>query len=87
MEKSNPLQVLLEKYNQTVFRPGLGELREMKAKLKLKPNAQPKFCKPYPVPYTFKVQLGETSERMVMDGNLENRLQRVGNTDSSSHET
>ena len=49
-QTSNQLQLLLEKYDQTVFRPGLGELREIKAKLKLKPNAQPKFCKPCPVP-------------------------------------
>ena len=70
-QKSNQLQVLLEKYDQTVFRPELGELREIKAKLKLKPNAQPKFCKPRPVPYAVKVKLGETLERMVMEGNLE----------------
>ena len=38
-QKSNQLQVPLEKYNQTVFRPGLGELREIEAKLKLKLNA------------------------------------------------
>ena len=43
-QKSNQLQVLLEKYNQTVFRTGLGELREIEAKLKLKPNAQPSFA-------------------------------------------
>ena len=30
-QKSNHLQVLLEKYDQTVFKPGLGELRETKA--------------------------------------------------------
>ena len=70
-EKSNQLQVLLEKYDQTVFRPGLGELREIEAKLKLKPNAQPKFCKPSPVSYAVKVKLGETLERMVIEGNLE----------------
>ena len=70
-QKSNQLQVLLEKYHQTVFRPGLGELREIEAKLKLKPNAQPKFCKPRPVPYAVKVKLGETLERMVIEGNLE----------------
>ena len=34
-QKSNQLQVLLEKYDQTVFRPGLEELREIEAKLKL----------------------------------------------------
>ena len=42
-KKGNQLQVLLKKYDQKVFRPGLGELREIKAKLKLKPNAQPKL--------------------------------------------
>ena len=70
-QKSNQLQVLLERYDQTVFRPELGELREIKAKLKLKPNAQTKFCKPRPVPYAVKVKLGETLERMVLEGNLE----------------
>ena len=65
------MQVLLEKYDQTVFRPGLGELREIKAKLKLKPNTQPKLCKPCPVPYAVKVKLEETLERMVRKCNLE----------------
>ena len=35
----------------------------------MKPNAQPKFYKPRPVP--FAVKLGETLERMVTEGNLE----------------
>ena len=70
-QKSNQLQVLLEKYDQTVFKHGLGELREIKAKLKLNPSTQPKFCKPHPVPYTVKVKLRETLERVVMEGNLE----------------
>ena len=34
-QKSNQLQVLLEKYYQTVFRLGLGELREYAVKVKL----------------------------------------------------
>ena len=38
-QKSNQLQILLGKYDQTVFRPGAGELREIEAKPKLKPNA------------------------------------------------
>ena len=43
-QKSNQLQVLLEKYDQTVFRSGLEELREIKAKLKLKQNAHQSFA-------------------------------------------
>ena len=34
-QKSNQLQVLLENYDQKVFRPGLGELKKIEAKLML----------------------------------------------------
>ena len=45
-QKSSQLQVLLEKYDQIVFRTGLGELREIKDKLNLKPTKCPiKVCK------------------------------------------
>ena len=68
-QKSSQLQVLLEKYDQIVFRTGLGELREIKDKLNLKPTKCP--IKVLQVPYTVKVKLGEILERMVIEGNLE----------------
>ena len=48
------LQKLLDKYAETVFKPGLGKLKGMTAKLMLRPEAVPRFCKPRPMPYALR---------------------------------
>ena len=40
--------------HSNVFKPGLGTIRGITAKLEMKPDAQPKFCKAYPVPYALQ---------------------------------
>jgi len=37
--------------HSNVFKPSLGAIEEITAKLEMKPDAQPKFCKAHPVPY------------------------------------
>ncbi len=69
--KPEKLQATLNKYAATIFKPGLVELKEITANLKLKPNAQTKFCKPRTVPYAVKPKLEEALERMVAESNLE----------------
>ena len=73
-EKPVKLKRILDKYSDTVFKPGLGELKEIKAQLHLKPEAQPRFYKPREVPFAVKPRLEKALEEMVEEGNLE----RVG---------
>ena len=40
------LQKLLDKYAKTVFKPGLGKLEGITAKLTLRPGSVPRFYKP-----------------------------------------
>ena len=64
------LRGMLDKYVDTVFKPGLGEVKGIQASLKVKPNTQAKFCKPRSVPYAVRPKLEESLERMVEEGNL-----------------
>ena len=44
--KSAKLAEIFEKFKNTVFKPGLGELKVITAHLQLKQNVQPRFFKP-----------------------------------------
>ena len=57
------LQKLLDKYAETVFKPGLGKLKGMTAKLMLRPEAVPRFCKPRPMPYALRPKVEATLEK------------------------
>jgi len=50
-------ETLLEKFKETVFKAGLGEVKEITAQLTVKPNTTAKFCKPRPVSYAVKPKL------------------------------
>ena len=50
---------------------GLGKLEGITASLTLKPDINPKFCKPRPVPYALWPKVEETLEKMVKEGNVE----------------
>ena len=65
------LQKLLDKYAETVFKPGLGKLKGMTAKLMLRPEAVPRFCKPRPMPYALRPKVEATLEKMEKEGNIE----------------
>ena len=66
-----PLKQTIDKYAKTVFKPGLGKLEGITANLKCRPDSQPKFCKPRPVPFALKPRVDEALDRMVADDNLE----------------
>ena len=58
------LQKLLDKYAETVFKPGSGKLKGMAAKLMLRPEAVPRFCKPRPTPYALRPKVEATLEKI-----------------------
>ena len=62
--------MLLEKYAETVFKPGLGKLKGITASLTIKPDVTPKFCKPRPVPFAVRPKVGDI-EKMVKEGTVE----------------
>ena len=47
------IEALLEKYSE-VFQEGLGLMNTFKARLQLKAECKPKFCKARPVPFPMK---------------------------------
>ena len=67
----NKLEVesLLSKYPQ-IFQPGLGTMTEVRAHLSLKPDTQPRFCRPRTVPYAIKEKVGKELDRLEEEGVL-----------------
>jgi len=57
------LQALLKKYHQ-VFTDELGTIRDLKASLQVRLDAQPKFCKPRTVPYALRPAVEQELERL-----------------------
>eukprot|EP00731_Ephydatia_muelleri_P015743 Em0009g167a len=51
--REGALTSLLQKY-ELVFKEELGHCKNIKAHIVLQPNAEPKFCKPRPIPYSIK---------------------------------
>ena len=47
------VEALLAKYDD-LFKPGLGKVEGVAAKLYLKPDMKPKFCQLHTVPYAVK---------------------------------
>ena len=54
-----------------LFRPGLGKLEGMEAKLYLKPNAQPKFCRARQVPFAILEKVEKEIDHQVDEGIIE----------------
>ena len=65
-----PLDELLEEYEE-VFRPELGTLKGIKAKLEVKAKARPRFHKHRSVPHAIKTAIEQDLERLVQMGVLE----------------
>ena len=53
LEKSGRLEALMRKYEQ-LFKPAMGAIQGSKAKLTVKADAHPKFCKARSVPFSIK---------------------------------
>ena len=53
-----------------IFQEGLGKVKDFKAKIHVKADATPKFCKARPVPYSMKVKIEEELDRLLSLGIL-----------------
>ena len=69
-EANVELHVLLDKHRD-LFEEELGTISSSKAKLKVRENAQPKFCKARPVPFALKERIEEQLVRLESSGILE----------------
>ena len=54
-----------------VFKPGLGTVKGITAKLEMKPDARPKFCKARPVPYALQEAVEAEYNRLESEGIVE----------------
>ena len=61
--ETNAVHELLEKY-QAVFKPGLGTLKGVEAKLQVDPDARPCFCKACSVPYAMRTLVEKELDRL-----------------------
>ncbi|KAL5460041.1 hypothetical protein EMCRGX_G033456 [Ephydatia muelleri] len=62
MEKNGRLEALMRKYEE-LFKPAMGAIQGVKAKLTVKADAHPKFCKARSVPFSIKQRVGEELDR------------------------
>ena len=62
-----PLNDLLSQF-PTIFEDKVGTVKNVKAKLILKPDAVPKFCTPRPVPYALKTAVEMEIQRLEKEG-------------------
>ncbi len=67
--QSNDFEQEISQYS--VFNDERGCIKDVKVKLELKDDAQPKFYKPRPVPFALKEKVANELEKMVTDGVLE----------------
>ena len=67
LKMSDELEALLEKYKE-VFCSTLGTMNNFAAKLRLKKDAQPKFFRPRPVPFSLKSKIEDELQRLEAAG-------------------
>eukprot|EP00731_Ephydatia_muelleri_P025536 Em0017g619a len=70
MEKNGRLEALMRKYEE-LFKPAMGAIQGVKAKLTVKADAHPKFCKARSVPFSIKQRVGEELDRLEKEGIVE----------------
>ena len=58
-------------HHSSLFQTGLGTLKDYKAKIYVHPQARPKFCKAWQVPYSMKSKVEEEFERLQKEGIIE----------------
>ena len=61
------LNDLLDRHS-TLFQTGPGTLKDYKAKIYVDPQAKPKFCKAWQVPYSMRSKVEEELERLEKEG-------------------
>ena len=61
--REDALTSLLQKY-ELVFKEELGHCKNLKAHIVLQPNAEPKFFKPRPIPYSIKEAVSKDLDRL-----------------------
>ncbi len=71
------LEAIKKRYESSVFSEGLGCITPFKANIIVKSDAQPKFDKPRPVPFSIKEAVGEELDRLESEGIIE----RVNHSD------
>ena len=64
------LMKLLDRY-RSLFEPGLGQLKDYKAKIQVDPQAKPRFCKARSVPYAMKDKIDKELDQLEKDGIIE----------------
>ena len=64
------LQTILSEHAE-VFKDELGAVREVKVQIHVKPNAQPHFCRPRPVPYSLRQKVESELQRLQDQGVIE----------------
>ena len=70
IEKKGRLEALMRKYDE-LFKPAMGAIQGFKAKLTVKADAHPKFCKARSVPFSIKQRVGEEFDRLEKEGIVE----------------
>ena len=70
IQKGASLENVLTKY-EMVFNEGLGTVLGYEAKLVLKENAVPRFCKARPMPYAIKEKIEKELNKLVQEGILQ----------------
>ena len=69
VQSRKPDEILAEHPN--LFKPGLGKIDGLSAKLYVKPSAQPKFCRARPAPFAIREKVEQKIDRQVEEGILE----------------
>ena len=64
------LHTVIQSYPE-VFKPGLGTIKGITAKLEMKSDAQPKFCKARPVPYALQEAIEVEYSQLEAEGIVE----------------
>ena len=68
-KNAKSLETVLKEHSP-VFQPGLGTMRNFKAKLHLKPHATPKFVKARPVPFAVRPKVEAELDKLEKEGVL-----------------
>jgi len=65
----NMVQNLIQNYS-SVLEEGIGEIKDIQARLTINQNVKPIFCKARPVPFALKTKVEEEIENLVNQGVL-----------------